>query len=136
MVEETLDEGLCSECGAKTVEHKHTLSAALIKALDILYRHNGKKLTNLKILGFSRNQWDNFQKLKYWELITQDKPKSGEWRVTAKGEQFILGRIKVPFKVITYRGEFVRFEGDPTHCEENSESWKQRPEYIADMTAV
>jgi hypothetical protein len=80
-----------------------------------LYRH--RKPVNLALLELTRNQWDNFQKLRYWDLVARytDKEgirKGGVWTITSKGIEFVLGRIKVPKSVWTYRGERVRYEGD------------------------
>jgi hypothetical protein len=126
----------CPECDAGTKKHKHGLSGNLIEGLDRLYRHAGLKFANLRVLDMERVQWDNFQKLKYWGLVEQLKVKSGEWRVTPKGEAFLRGRLKVPSSVITYRGIFVEYEGDDIGPEDAVEEWKHRPEYAEDAVPV
>jgi hypothetical protein len=105
----------CPTCGAKTVEYHHTLNAPLAQGLFRLAQADGP--INLKYLGLSRNQWDNFQKLRYWSLAEQvavdGKRKKGVWAITALGRNFVDGTARLPKRVWTYRGEFVRFEDGP-----------------------
>lgn len=122
----------CPECDAGTKQHKHGLSANIVNGLNRLYDHAGLKFANLKVLGLGRVQWDNFQKLKYWGLVEQKRIKSGEWRVTPRGEAFLLGKLKVPCSVITYRGIFVEYEGDDIGPEDAIKGWKHRPQYAED----
>lgn len=101
----------CSQCGAKTVKYKHSLSHGLVSGLRKVAENAGRREVNLSGAGLTRNQWDNFQKLKYWGLVAQSKAKSGCWRVTDKGWKFLAGLVTVPSKVWTYRGVFDRFGG-------------------------
>jgi hypothetical protein len=106
---------LCPHCGAAMMEYRHTLNRGLVTALFRLYQAG--KGVNLKDLGLTRNQWDNFQKLRYWGLVEKvferGKRKSGVWKVTGPGEAFLKCKMSVPRSVWSYRGSFVRW-GDPT----------------------
>ncbi len=106
----------CEHCGAKTVEYKHTFSESLAVGLFKLYSAGGGPI-NLKDLSLTRNQWDNFQKLRYWQLVGQSYRKdgtrmSGYWHITSVGKIFIESGYGVYKSVWTYRGDPVRFEGD------------------------
>jgi hypothetical protein len=84
---------VCEHCGAKTVEYKHTFSDALAVGLFKLYAAGGGPI-NLKDLALTRNQWDNFQKLRYWQLVGQSYRKDGTrmngyWHITSVGKIFI-----------------------------------------------
>ena len=125
---------LCDHCGAKMVEYKHSFSQALAVGLYKLYQ-SGKSSINLKHLKLTRNQWDNFQKLRYWGLVKQtcrdDGTRvNGEWELTLFGLSFIEKGVGINKSVWTYRGEAVRFEGDTCffHSIHNSE-YKKRDEY-------
>jgi len=103
----------CDHCGAKMVEYRHSLSKSLVRALFKFWNVAGLEPLNLKEADLTRNQWDNFQKLRYFGLVEQCEPvKSGIWQVARRGEQFIFGEIGVPKTAITYRGEVVETCGD------------------------
>jgi hypothetical protein len=93
------------------MEYRHGLSRPLVDAMAKLYARHGRGAVNLKILDLTRNQWDNFQKLRYWGLVEKGKH-AGEWRVTELGEVFLIRGAKVRRSVWTYRGVRQRFDGD------------------------
>ncbi len=101
----------CTTCGAKIVEYKHSLVPGIVSALRTLYATT-KDPINLNALNLTRNQWDNFQKLKYWDLVKQvGGKKSGIWQITTVGIQFVEERITLQKSVWTYRGEVRRSSG-------------------------
>ncbi len=128
---------VCEYCGANMVEYKHSLSKALVIGLSRIYDHG--KPVNLKRLKLTRSQWDNFQKLRYWDLVeqwvdTKGKRKSGFWRITKIGKDFVTCKKKVMKSVWTYRGETVRFDGKMIDISDVDVNYKTRPEYA--MEAV
>lgn len=123
---------LCPHCGAKIVEYRHALNTPLIRALAKLYQHGDA--VNLRELNLDRNEWDNFQKLKYWGLVYQveveGKRKKGVWWLTLRGVEFIEGRLRIPKSVWTYRGRRKRFEGIEVSCSDFLETnWRTRTDY-------
>lgn len=130
LAENAFNDGICVECGAKTKEYKHSMSKGLASGLLAIYQAACKDFVILNGLGMDRSRWQNLSKLKYWGLVEQKGTKSGEWRVTDKGEQFILGQLDVPKSVWTYRDEFVRYEGAAVaYSSVDSAGWKQRQQY-------
>lgn len=128
---------LCPHCGASMMEYKHGLSTGLVAGLVKLYRH--RKPVNIKVLGLTRNQWDNFQKLRYWELVRKYTPpgerpkgKGGVWTITQYGIDFVEMRTSAPKFVWTYRGERMRYEGDPVFIKEVDALYRVKPDYSAD----
>ena len=101
----------CSHCGASMNEHRHSLSKSLARALFKVWSKAGGEPINLKHVGLTRNEWDNFQKLRYFGLVKQTGNKTGVWQVTQYGEEFLFGEKRVPKTAVSYRGEFVKFEG-------------------------
>ena len=77
--------------------------------------------------------WTNFQKLRYWGLISaaegENKRKGGYWRLTEKGRDFLLGNIKIPKKAITFRNEVQGFEGEYITFKEVSGGYEYRQDY-------
>jgi len=126
----------CPTCGAKTVKYKHTLNQNLVKALDRFYE--SEPPINLKVVGFTRNQWDNFQKLRYWELVTKHyvdgKRIGGVWNITDQGKRFLQGILAVPRRVVTYRGDRESYEGELVKAKDlwGDFNYRKREDYAAD----
>jgi hypothetical protein len=124
----------CPHCEAKMVEYKHSFSKALAVGLGRLHFFAGGPI-NIKNLGLTRNQWDNFQKLRYWGLVgkatKEDGTRAGgEWVLTQKGFDFIQKGIGIPKSVWTYRGDPVRFEGDTCfYLDDHEPKYKRRTKY-------
>ena len=124
---------ICECCGAKVVEYKHNFNAALANSLHKIYVFN--KPLPLSELSLSRNQWTNFQKLRYWGLVNKVTDDEGKrinclWQVTKRGVDFIEGRLNITKYVWTYRGDTTRFEGSEIRFKDIHEKhYKQRPEY-------
>lgn len=57
--------------------------------------------------------------LRLWGLVEQeaerrpDGGKSGWWRVTLPGEQFLMGATTIPKYAYVYNGEVLRYDGPP-----------------------
>jgi DNA-directed RNA polymerase subunit RPC12/RpoP len=101
------DDVRCPHCGAKIVRYKHRMNRNLLVALHRLWRFAGRSPVNIKELNLTRNQWDNFQKLRYWDLVAKSAHR-GEWFVTWKGYRFLTNSgLRIPLWVQTYRGETV-----------------------------
>jgi hypothetical protein len=120
------------------VEYRHSISLPLCQGLLALASSKHTKPVNIKCLGLTRNQWDNFQKLRYWGLVEKGcvdgKHIAGTWIVTKRGYDFLAGKTKLSKSVWTYRGETVRYEGETVHVDEILDStefrkYKQREEY-------
>jgi hypothetical protein len=102
----------CEHCGASMVEYKHGLSVGLVTGLIKIAKV--KNPINIKQLGLTRNQWDNFQKLKYWDLVDPGKRREVEGRCLGdhqEGSRFRQGRdldtqerLDVPRSVLEVRG--------------------------------
>lgn len=122
----------CDHCGASMMEHRHNLSRAMAEGLKRLYEFGAP--VNIKHLQLTRNQWDNFQKLRYWGLVEKSYDPTGKriggyWQITDKGKEFLSGKISLPKISWTYRGEFVRSDGQNIHISEVDINYKTRPEY-------
>ena len=126
----------CECCGAKIVEYRHTFNKALAVALYRLYSMGGGPI-NIKALSLTRNQWDNFQKLRYWGLVTKSARDDGTriggaWSITFAGREFIEAGISIRRRVWTYRGDTVRFDGDTCFFRDvHDVAYECRPSYAA-----
>ena len=125
----------CECCGAKIVEYKHVLNVGLVNALFELSKY--KYPTPLTDLDITRNQWTNFQKLRYWGLVAKevhvDGTGTGNWYVTAGGRAFIDNQLPCNKNVWTFRGNFQRFGSDTVYFRDIFDPhYRNRKEYAAD----
>ena len=144
----------CSCCGAKLTGRYERLSKGLvlnllkIRAKVLHESEKANKLVN-KVhlsndLNLSKNQYNNFQKLRYHGLIAHYKDpitkeyESGYWIVTKRGNQFCKNELFVPKKLLIFRNriqerseEKINFRDVLT--EENTPHWYQKEDYKMDF---
>ena len=92
---------ICPCCGQKIVEYRHKLNKVLASGLNKLYKSGASKL---KELDLTYSEYANFQKLKYFNLVTSE---SGTYYITQQGLDFILGKGTAPSFVITKNSEVL-----------------------------
>jgi predicted transcriptional regulator len=56
-----------------------------------------------KDLSLTKNDYNNFQKLRYHGLVAKVKAKAGYWLITKRGGQFLRNEIAIPAGVKTFR---------------------------------
>lgn len=101
------DGARCLCCGQYAQIHRWTLYATAAKLLVRLYANGGTTefVESKPIKG--KGQGDG-ARLRYWGIAEEEKQrrpdggKSGWWRVTAYGEDFILDRATIPKYVYVY----------------------------------
>ena len=125
---------VCPHCGAKMSEYCHSMSRSLARVIWRICQTlvAGERGFHVGSCGFSNSQINNLQKLRYWGLISKAQDataKGGNWILTDVGLAFAQGRIQIRKKVWTYRGEFVRYDGDQVLITDVAAGWKYRPEY-------
>lgn len=113
------------------MRHKHSMTRSLANILLDLNFHADFHLQ--KDLDLTKNQYANFQKLKYWGLVKQVKDKAGYWIVTQHGIAFANNVVKVPKNIFTFNNQVVRSEGPMVCIDELTDLWKNRESYISEM---
>lgn len=135
----------CPTCGHVTQKHKHGISNVLVRGLRFVANETGAFRPGQLFKDLPRGERsiaDNFQKLRYWELVRQvpieGKTQTGVWVITPKGRLFLEGRITVPHFVYTINGRRVGYEGEwvDINTAATFTKIKQRPEYAADAVPV
>jgi hypothetical protein len=123
---------VCSECGAKTVRYKHTLTPGLIFGLRTIASVESGRISELLP---NRTLVDNFQKLRYWGFVEPVYEgavrRSGYWSITDTGKNFLAG-TEAYGAVWTYRGKTIGFAGDLVSVNDfdgEPERWMQRTDY-------
>ena len=124
----------CSQCGATITEYKHSLGKGLLRALVKFAKHASSRgaAVNLNDCNMNLSERTNFYKLKYWGLLEKasDNERGGEWVMLPIGWAFVEGRIEMRKLVWSYRGEFVRFDGERVYIQDVTDGWKYRPDYV------
>lgn len=125
---------------SKKKSRKESLGRLLCETLKIIYQKSGgntKKYFHLqKDLKFNTNRNNNFNKLKLWDFVENDK---GRWRITEKGVLFASGaetaftRIEVRNRRRTGNNEKPKFIDEILKEEPR---WHQRADYISPQSSV
>jgi hypothetical protein len=120
----------CEHCDAKMVEYRHVFNKGLAHGLYELWASGGGPIS-LRSLRLTRVQWTNFQKLRYWGLVSRTR-QEGEWTITPHGLSFVTQGTPIKKWVWTYRGDTVRFDGDTCFfADVHNVMYEKRPDYIA-----
>lgn len=130
----------CPECGAAMMSYRHNLNKNLMTALYSLFRAGNYRKMPLKLddLPLTRNQKDNFQKLRYWGLVEKSYDlfghrMQGRWNITNLGIGFIEQGVAIPNVVVTYRGDVSHYDGKHVTFQEKAPLYyQQRQEYARD----
>jgi hypothetical protein len=109
---------ICPHCGAKMQAYWQRLSPGLVQTL-VKFRHAVLKKGENKIhvpkeVDFTKNEYNNFQRLRYHALVAKVKDKEGKrlsayWLITRRGNQFCKGEATIPEKVKTFRNKIVEY---------------------------
>lgn len=105
----------CPTCGQSVSQHTHRFTKAMAQILlKAASRFTPADRFHLqKDLELTNNQYNNFQKLKYWNLITKahkdGKRLGGYWALTFDAEQLIIYGRSIPKWVKTFNNQPVEF---------------------------
>lgn len=129
----------CPHCGANMKIWKHALSLGLV----LTFRKFGlaiktKRVNDIdlqKEIELTKNEYNNFQKLRYFGLVHHVKDqdgnrKAGRWLVTRNGWAFLRGDLQIPEYVRTFRNKIYDktenhkfiFEFDPMYSQQYFQS--------------
>lgn len=97
----------CAHCGAKLDGRWEKLTPGIVRNLVKLWVRvvdTGQNSVHLqRDLELDKNEYNNFQKLRYFALIAKDRKLRGHWLVTRRGAEFIHGKARVHQKVLIFR---------------------------------
>jgi hypothetical protein len=101
---------VCPHCGQLVRSRWELLTPGLVKDLAIFHEaviRKGRNEIHLQEdCTFNKNQYNNFQKLRYFGLVAkvdeEGKKRSGKWLITRRGAQFLAGMIDIPRKVLIF----------------------------------
>lgn len=100
----------CNSCGASMKMWWHMVTPGLvgdlIKAIEFV-KANKNEFHLQKNLNLSKNEYNNFQKLRFHGLVAKVKDRSGYWLITKRGGHFLRGEMEIPVGVLTFRNKVV-----------------------------
>ncbi len=107
----------CPTCGASMKQFWQPLSPGLVKTLvkfkSKVVEKNSNKIHIPKDLQLDHNEYNNFQKLRYHALVAKYKEDGmhiqGIWVLTARGSNFLKGKLPIPKKVLTFRNKVIGY---------------------------
>lgn len=104
----------CPLCTQHVKMYKRKINSGMARSLIHIYRINGKGWVHVRAIG-ARSREEG--KLAYWGLLEEQTGvglhggRAGYWRVTDKGEQFLLHNLTVPMYARVFDGKVYGFEG-------------------------
>lgn len=106
----------CPCCTQHVQLYRRKLHSGMVASLISMYRSGGLLPVHTPtVLG--KKQADE-AKMRWWGLIEEcdvtrdDGGRAGWWRVTQLGEQFVLGRSRVPSHALVYLNDCEGFDGE------------------------
>ena len=111
---------ICPCCGAKLTGRfervSRGLANSLIKFRKQVVKNKVNKVHLANDLELSKNEYNNFQKLRYHGLIAHYKCKetkeflTGYWLLTHRGNKFCKNELHVPKKLLIFRNKIDKFK--------------------------
>lgn len=133
----------CPHCGASMSKYWHRLSKGLVITLiefkQAVLQKRENKIHVPKDVSLTKNQYNNFQKLRYHALVAKARTASGAhesgfWVLTRRGNQFLNGEIAIPEKVQTFRNKITDKSEKRVLISEvlkgEQKVWDEKPDFL------
>lgn len=131
---------ICHACKVVSWEYPQRMSRGLVKVLEALARlkvDKGQATVQRKQLRWmTPGQYNTIHQLAYWNLAqpTSDK-RTGTWRITDEGMDFIQGKMAILKTAWTLNGEVIKYEGPEIYVEDVIEGYKFFADAVAERRA-
>lgn len=116
---ERVDEGeRCPCCTQMAKVYRRTIHSTMARTLVVAHHQHGLDWFHLATLTATTGRGGEEGKLRYWGLIEEetgrrpDGGRSGWWRITPLGADFVLGRAKVQKYARIYDGRCLGLDGE------------------------
>ncbi len=105
----------CKHCGQRVRARWESLSKGLVFSLEKLGKRVAETQRN-KVhlqndLSLTKNEYNNFQKLRYFGLAVKVENKAGYWLLTKRGLNFLSDEERVPKQVKVVDNRVVAYSG-------------------------
>ena len=106
---------ICETCGSPLRKYSVPLSLGIVQALikfhKAVVRANLNKIHLQHDINLTKNEYNNFQKLRYHGLVVKYKEDgehlAGYWLLTRRGADFLRGDIMLPKSVQVFNNKLV-----------------------------
>jgi hypothetical protein len=126
----------CPTCDAKLSGRWERLGAGLCNTLVKFYRAAvGRRTAVLHLhedLSLNKFEYTNFCKLRYFGLV-ENGERAGTYRITPSGERFVRGENKAATRVLVFRNEVKRHDGEYATIAQilgTRPYWDRRDDYL------
>lgn len=113
----------CPCCGTWLYQYRRGLNSGMARSLIEMYRAGSTNF--IQVADTIGNDRREEAKLRFWGLVENSgdrrddgAPKAGYWRVTALGEQFVLGAVKLPKYAVVVGNQLQTLEGPDISIQE------------------
>lgn len=120
-MEDNTKKHICEHCGAQMKSWRHSLTPGLVDVLVSFIqaiKDKGENKIHLQTeMNLNSNQYNNFQKLRYFGLVAKVKDAEGNhlagyWLITRLGGEFLRRETAIPRSVKTFRNSIVEKSED------------------------
>jgi len=105
----------CPLCGQRAQLYRRKINAGMAHSMIRMYRSVGTGWCHVPTVVGAKSREEG--KCAYWGLLEEQSGKglhggrAGYWRLTERGEAFVLNQIQVPTYALVYNGRVMGFEG-------------------------
>ena len=134
-----MEDKYCEHCGQKISGRWEGLSKGLVRDLVKLYSKVVETQVNevhlQKDLDLTNNQYNNFQKLRYFGLSVKVENKPGYWLLTRRGADFLTKGEKISKRVYVANNQIVERSEDKVGAIDllGYPMWLKREDYISQV---
>jgi len=128
----------CPHCGQSIMKHRQALTKGLVGILLKVAKYNRDTFHLQKDVSLTKNEYTNFQKLKFWGFVQKTPGHSGSWMITDAGYHFLSNDTPAPYAVFTFNNKVVAQDPDMVYFEDIDlgPAYRKKEDYIRDMQPV
>lgn len=125
----------CPHCGQSIMKHRQALTKGLVGILLKVANYHKTEFHLQKDVSLTKNEYTNFQKLKFWGLVKKSDKISGAWSITGIGYKFLMNEIDLPYSVYTFNNRVVEQDSEKVFYKDTGVGivYSTRPDYVRDM---
>jgi hypothetical protein len=133
----------CTSCGAKLNGRWERLTPGIVRSLikmwHVVYATNENRVHLQRQCDFTKNEYNNFQKLRYFGLVAKTGT-AGCWLITRRGGHFIHGSETVNARLLIFRNHIKDRSKDRVNIydvlKQPVPTWPRREDYFAELPLI
>jgi hypothetical protein len=133
----------CPTCGSNTTGRWERLTPGIVRSLikmwQVVHSTNKNSVHLQQQCDFSKNEYNNFQKLRYFGLVRPTGAR-GRWLITRRGGHFIHGRAKVNAKLLIFQNGIKDRSSETVDIyqvlKQLGPTWPRREDFFAELPLI